>query len=57
MKTHVSYIYERKIMNAKTRFHTNRFDPSMKLLEIVVVVLDDDDKVIERHYYKVTEEE
>lgn len=57
MKTLVRYIYERKIMNAKTRHHTSVFDPDGKLLEITICVLDDDNKVIKRHYYKVEQEE
>ena len=57
MKTLVRYIYERKIMNAKTRLHTSVFDPNGKLLEITIAVLDDDNKVVKRYYYKVIEEE
>ena len=57
MKTHVGYIYERKIMNAKTRYYTSVFKPDWKLLAIMITVLDDENKVVDRRYYKVVEEE
>lgn len=57
MKTLVRYIYERKIMNAKTRHHTSVFNPNWKLLEIMICVLDEDNKVVKRYCYKVEKEE
>ena len=58
MRTITGYIFERKILNAKTRFYTTNKDKvTGKLLEIVTTTLDDNGNVIERRYEEVKDEQ
>lgn len=58
MKTRVGYIYDRKVMNARSRHYTPVFDPTFgKILEIWVTTLDDNNNVVSRHCYSVKEED